>query len=77
MEVDAFMQNMYGQYPEFTDAYLAYFDGAAKTLIDTQWVVKLGADAPEGKIHYVIEKGVYGFRRQKPGYTYADGAKKE
>ena len=77
VEVDAFMQNMFGQYPEFTDAYLAYFDGAAKTLIDTQWVVKLGENAPEGKIHYVIEKGVYGFRRQKPGYTYADGEKND
>lgn len=77
VEVDAFQQNYFGQYPEFTDAYLAYFDGAAKTLIDTQWVVRLGENAPEGKIHYVIEKGLYGYRRQKPGYTYADGAEKK
>ena len=77
VEVDAFLQNYFGQYPEFTNAYLAYFDAMAKTLVDTQWVVKLGENAPEGKIHYVIEKGVYGFRRQKPGYTYAEGEKKD
>ncbi|NCB92834.1 MAG: hypothetical protein EOM40_09790 [Clostridia bacterium] len=72
IEVDAFLQNYYGQYPEFTDAYLAYFNAIAKTLVDAQWIVKLGEDAPEGKIRYVIEKGLYGFRRQKPGYTYGD-----
>lgn len=75
VEVDAFLQNYFGQYPELTEAYRAYFDAIAKTLVDCQWVVKLGEDAPEGKIHYVIEKGVYGFRRQKPGYTYAEGNK--
>lgn len=77
VEVDAFFQNYYGQYPEFTNAYLAYFDAIAKTLVDTQWVVKLDEGAPEGKIRYVIEKGVYGFRRQKPGYTFAESEKKD
>jgi len=72
VEVDAFGQNMFGQYPEFTNAYLAYFDAAAKTLVDCQWIVKLGENAPEGKIHYVVEKGLYGFRRQKPGYAHPE-----
>lgn len=75
VEVDSFLNNYYGQYPEFADAYRAYFDAAAKTLVDCQWVVKLG-DAPEGKTRFVIEKGVYGFRRQKPGYTFAEGESK-
>ena len=34
-------------------------------------------DAPEGKTRYVIEKGLYGFRRQKPGYTFAENEKKD
>lgn len=76
VEVDSFLNNFYGQYPEFAEAYRAYFDAIAKTLVDTQWVVKLG-DAPEGKTHFVIEKGLYGFRRQKPGYTHAEGEKKD
>lgn len=76
IEVDTFMHTYFGQYPEFIEAYRAYFDGAAKTLVDTQWIVKLGEDAPEGKTRYVIEKGVYGYRRQKPGYTFAEGEQK-
>lgn len=72
VEVDAFTQNYFGQYPEFNNAYRAYFDGMAKTLVDTQWVVKLAEDAPEGKVRYVIEKGLYGYRRQKPGYHFED-----
>lgn len=75
VEVDSFLNNFYSQYPEFADAYRAYFDAIAKTLVDCQWVVKLG-DAPEGKTRFVIEKGVYGFRRQKPGYTFAEGENK-
>lgn len=75
VEVDTFFETYFGQYPELIQAYQAYYDGIAKTLVDTQWVCQLGENAPEGKTHYVIKKAVYGFRRQKPGYTYAEGKK--
>ncbi len=70
VECDATTLAMFGQFPEFYESYRAYFDGMAKTLVDTQWVVKLDKNAPEGKVRYVIEKGLYGYRREKPGYTF-------
>lgn len=70
VECDRASLIMFNMYPEFIDSYRAYFDGMAKTLVNTQWVVKLAEDAPEGKVRYVIEKGLYGYRRQKPGYTF-------
>lgn len=70
VECDLFSLAMFGQYPEFAEGYRAYFDAIAKVLVNTQWVVKLDPGAPEGKVRFVIEKGVYGYRRQKPGYTH-------
>jgi hypothetical protein len=70
VECDKLMLNMMGQYPEFTPAYVAYFNGMVKTLVNCEWIVKLDEKAPEDKVRFVIEKGLYGFRRQKPGYAY-------
>jgi hypothetical protein len=65
---------MFSQYPEFTPAYVAYFNGMAKTLVSAEWVVKLDETAPENVARFIIERGVYGFRRQKPGYTFDEKA---
>lgn len=70
IECDKFMFEMMGQFPEFTKAYVAYFNGMVKTLVNTEWIVKLDESAPENTLHFVIEKGLYGYRRQKPGYDF-------
>lgn len=70
IECDRFGLEMMGQHPEFTRAYKAYFNGMAKTLVNCQWVVNEDEDAPKEKVRFVIEKGLYGFRRQKPGYKF-------
>ena len=77
IDVDAFSQQYYGQYPEFDQAYCAYYDAIAKTLVNTQWICRMDENPPEGKVRYIVEKGLYGYRRQKPGYTFAEGEKKE
>lgn len=73
IECDKAGLEMMGQHPEFDRAYEAYFNGMAKTLVNCQWVVRLAQDAPEGKLRFIIEKGLYGFRRQKPGYQFEKG----
>ena len=70
VECDKAQLEMMGMYPEITKAYVSFFNGAAKTLVNTQWVVKLGEDAPEGKLRFAVEKGLYGYRRQKPGKDF-------
>lgn len=74
IECDRISLEMFSQYPEFTPAYVAYFNGMAKTLVNAEWVVKLDETAPENIARFVIERGVYGFRRQKPGYTFDQDA---
>jgi len=74
IECDKIGLEMFGMYPEFTPAYAAYFNGMVKTLVSAEWVVKLDKEAPESIARFIIEKGVYGYRRQKPGYTF-DGEK--
>jgi len=44
----------------------------AKTLVGTQWVVKLDETAPDHIARFVIEKGLYGYRRQKPDYDFEE-----
>jgi hypothetical protein len=71
IDTDRSTFEMFSQYPELTPAYVAYFDAMAKVLVNTEWVVRLDeANAPAGMARFVIEKGLYGFRRQKPGYTF-------
>lgn len=70
IECDKMTLEMFGMHPEFTPAYVAYFTGMVKTLVSTEWVVKLDETAPDGIARFVIEKGLYGYRRQKPGYTF-------
>ena len=70
IECDKLSLEMYGQYPEYTPAYVSYFNGMVKTLVNAEWIVRLDETAPEGIARFVIEKAVYGFRRQKPGYTF-------
>ncbi|NTU88770.1 MAG: hypothetical protein HGA54_02535 [Actinobacteria bacterium] len=75
IDTDRVTFEMFGQYPELTPAYIAYFDAMAKVLVNTEWIVRLDEEnAPEGMARFVIEKGLYGFRRQKPGYTFDDGS---
>jgi hypothetical protein len=74
VECDRAALEMMSQYPELTPAYAAYFNGMAKTLVNAQWVVGLDDSAPEDRLRFVIEKGLYGYRRQKPGYTYEENA---
>ena len=70
IECDKMTMEMYGQYPEFVPCYLAYFNGMVKTLVNAQWVVELDESAPDEVARFVIKKGVYGFRRQKPGFAH-------
>jgi len=72
IEVGRTELEMFSMYPEFTPAYLAYFDAMAKTLVGTQWVVKLDETAPDHIARFVIEKGLYGYRRQKPDYDFEE-----
>ena len=72
IEVGKAELEMFGMYPEFTPAYAAYFNGMAKTLVSAEWVVKLDETAPENMLRFVVERGVYGFRRQKPGFTFEE-----
>ncbi len=71
IECSKSMLEMYGQHPEFTPAYAAYFNGMVKTLVSAEWVVRLDETAFADDIaRFVIERGLYGYRRQKPGYTF-------
>ena len=72
IDVDATHLCMYGQYPELPEFYEALFNGQVKTLVDTQWVVRLDREylEEENVVRFIIEKAVYGNRRQKPGYDY-------
>jgi hypothetical protein len=67
---------MMGMYPEFIPAYEAYFNGAAKTLVAAQWTVKAEDDEDNDKVRFIIQKGPYGYRRQKPNLNnYENQAK--
>lgn len=54
-----------GRYPEFIPTYVAYFNGMAKTLVSSEWVVTLGESADESKLVFEVKKGFYGFKREK------------
>jgi len=70
VECEKIKLEMMGMYPELTAAYVSYFNGIAKTLVNTQWIVRLDEEASEGRLRFVVEKGLYGFRRQKPGKDF-------
>ena len=72
IDCDATNMCMFGQYPELAGFYEALFNGMVKTLVNTMWVVRLDREylEEENVARYVIEKAVYGNRRQKPGYDY-------
>ena len=70
IECNKIKMEMYGMYPEFVPAYLAYFNGMAKTLVNAQWLVEMDESAPEDIARFVIKKGLIGFRRQKTGYKH-------
>lgn len=72
IDLESFPFVYMGQYPEFIESHRAWFDAMAKTLVNTQWIVKMGEGAEEGHVRYVIEKGLYGYRRQKPNYSFYD-----
>jgi len=72
IECDRVGLEMVGMYPEFTPAYLAYFQGMVKTLVNSMWIVELDEDAPYEVVRFVIKKGLIGFRRQKPDYRFTE-----
>lgn len=72
IEVDKPGLEYLGACPEFDVANEAFFNGMAKTLVGPQWVSRLDPEAPEGRLRFVVERGLYGFRRQKPGYRFTE-----
>ena len=72
IDVDATHVSMYGQHPELPGFYEALFNGQVKCLVNTQWIVRLDREYLEEEhvARFIVEKAVYGNRRQKPGYDY-------
>jgi hypothetical protein len=65
IDCDKLNFTLFGQFPEFGPYYAAYFNGMVKTLVNTEWVVKIDEDAPDETLRFIVEKGLYGYRRQK------------
>ncbi len=72
IDADATHICMYGQYPELPEFYEALFNGQVKTLVNTMWVVRLDREylEEENVARFIVERAVYGNRRQKPDYDY-------
>ena len=65
LECDKMSLEGMGRYPEFDRTYVAYFNGMAKTLVSTEWVVTQGESADPSKVVFEVKKGFYGFKRDK------------
>lgn len=65
IECDKLALEHFGRYPEFDRTYVAYFNGMAKTLVSTEWVVTLGECEDSSKLIFEVKKGFYGFKREK------------
>ena len=72
IDCDATRLFMYGMYPEYERMYEALFNGMVKALVGPAWIVEYDPERvdEENEVRYIIHKGVYGNRRQKPGYDY-------